>query len=79
VLFAAIHLAAVLGSIATPFAALAELAPLLFQLRKYGASKGLEMYVKALALYTSMAAVYPLRLADICRWLKPPKAPCTRW
>ncbi|MGC9107701.1 MAG: glycosyltransferase family 2 protein [Infirmifilum sp.] len=77
-LFATIHTIAILGSMITPLAALSELVPAIAQVKKYGFNKGLEMYIKALTLYTAMASIYPLKLTNICRWLKPPKTPCTQ-
>jgi hypothetical protein len=66
--FATVHATAVLGMLATPIAPAVELIPLVYQMAQYGGKKGIEMYVKALTLYTLMTLSTPLRLKDICTW-----------
>ncbi len=67
--FAAVHTTATLGAFATPIAPAVELLPLIYQIMRYGGRKGVEMYIKALTLYTLMALFMPLRLKDICTWI----------
>jgi len=69
-IFATIHATAVLGVLATPIAPVVELLPLIYQMVRYGGKKGVEMYVKALTLYTLIALSMPLRLKDICAWIE---------
>ena len=67
--FAAVHTTAALGMFATPIAPAVELLPLIYQIKRYGGRKGVEMHIKALTLYTLMALFMPLRLKDICTWM----------
>ena len=68
-IFAAVHATAVLGTLATPLAPVVEFLPLVYQMMRYGSRKGVEMYIKALTLYTLIALFMPLRLKDICTWI----------
>ena len=68
-IFAAVHAITILGMLTTPIGSLAEVLPLIYQVIRYGAKKGAEMYLKALTIYTLMAFFIPLRLKNICNWL----------
>jgi hypothetical protein len=68
-IFSTVHATAVLGMLATPLAPVVELLPLVYQMMRYGSRKGVEMYIKALTLYTLIALFMPLRLKDICTWI----------
>ena len=70
-LFSTAHIAAFASLFTTPLLILGEALPLLYMLYKYGPSKGSEMWVKSLALYTLMALMTPyVRARSICKVLE---------
>ncbi|AFA40053.1 putative glycosyltransferase [Pyrobaculum oguniense TE7] len=70
-LFGALHIAAAASLFTTPLFAIGEVLPLLYMAYKYGLSKGGEMWLKSLALYTLMALMTPyVRFRNICKVLE---------
>lgn len=65
------HLAAVASLFTHPLLILGELFPLFFFAYKYGPSKGGEMWIKSLSLYTLMILMMPyIKIKNICKLLE---------
>ncbi|WP_054857045.1 glycosyltransferase [Vulcanisaeta sp. JCM 16159] len=68
--FITLHALTITSLLLAPPLSVIELAPLLYQVLRYGPRKGAEMWVKSIVFYTMLGLVYPVvKFSNICNIL----------